>query len=196
MDERLWFAVQVTPNHEVAVDTLLGCKGYERFLPTHMVNRKWADRIKTLQQPMFPGYIFCHCQQAAVTPILRTSGVIRIVNFGGKPCSVPEAEIEGLRRVVQSKKQTYAVPFVAVGNMVQVKDGPLAGIVGIITKLKNRDRLTLSVESIMRSVAIEVDAWEVASISPCSATGLIACAAKHGPTPEAGEPFDRRELSI
>jgi transcription antitermination factor NusG len=171
MDERLlWFAVQVTPNHEVAVDTLLGCKGYERFLPTHMVNRKWSDRIKTLQQPMFPGYIFCRSQRAAVAPILRTSGVIRLVNCGGKLCSVSESEIEGLRQVVQSKKETYVVPFLAVGRRVQVKDGPLAGIVGIITKLKNRDRLVLSVELIMRSVAVEVDTWEVA-ISLCSATG-------------------------
>lgn len=180
MDETLlWFAVQVVPHHERAVDALLGCKEYERFLPTHTVKRNWSDRVKTLQQPLFPGYIFCRCRQAAVTSILRTSGVIRILSFGGRPCSVPDSEIEDLRQVIHSKKQTYAVPFLSVGCKVQMKAGPLVGIVGIVTKFKKRDRLVLSVESVMRGVAIEVDAWEVADVAPTSSATLNTCAAQH-----------------
>ena len=178
MDETLlWFAVQVVPQHEIVVDRLLACKEYERFLPMHTVKRTWSDRVKIFQQPLFPGYIFCRCRQAAVTPILRTSGVIRIVSFGGRPCSVPDSEIEDIRQVIESKKQTYAVPFLAVGRKVQMRTGPLAGIVGIVTKFKKRDRLVLSVESIMRGVAIEVDAWEVADVAPPSCAALKACAA-------------------
>ena len=178
MDEMLlWFAIQVVPHHEIAVDASLGYKGYERFFPTCMVQRNWSDRVKTLEQPLFPGYIFCRFRQAAITPILRTSGVIRIVGFGGRLCPVPDCEIEDLRQVVQSKKQTYAVPFLAVGRKVQMKAGPLAGIVGIITKFKNRDRLVLSVESIMRGVAIDVDAWEVEAVASMSRAELKACAA-------------------
>ena len=173
----LWFAVQVVPHHERPVDALLGCKGYERFLPTHIVRRNWSDRVKTLQQPLFPGYIFCRCRQAAVTSILRTSGVIRIVSFGGRPCSVADAEIEGLRQVIRSNKQTYPVPFLAVGRKVQMKAGPLMGIVGIITQFKNRNRLVLCVESIMRGVAIEVDASEVADVAPTSCATLNPWAA-------------------
>jgi transcription antitermination factor NusG len=173
MDEMLlWFAVQVVPNHEMAVDTSLGYKGYDRFLPTCMVKRKWSDRIKTREQPLFPGYIFCRFRQAAITPILCTFGVIRIVGFGGRPCPVPDSEIADLRQLVQSKRQSYAVPFLAVGRKVQMKTGPLAGIAGIIIKFKNRDRLVLSVESIMRGVAVEVDAWELEAVAPMSCAGL------------------------
>jgi len=178
MEEKcLWFAVQVVPHHEIVVDRLLSCKGYECFLPMCTVKRAWSDRLKTLQQPLFPGYIFCRSRQTTVTPILRTSGVIRIVSFGGTPCAVPDSEIEDLRQVIQSQRQAYPVPFLAIGRKVQMKTGPLTGIVGIVTKFKKRDRLVLSVESIMRGVAIEVDAWEVADVTPPSSAALKACAA-------------------
>lgn len=174
-DHRLisWFALQVTPRHEISVDTLLNCKGYERFLPLCTVRRNWSDRVKTLEQPLFPGYLFCRIPQMALGPILRTPGVIRIIGFGGKPCPVPDYEIEQLQQVMHCSRNNCCVPFLAVGQRVKIKTGPLAGIVGLIIKLKNRHCLVLSVESIMKSVAVDIEACELTSVATVSEQQIL-----------------------
>jgi transcription antitermination factor NusG len=102
-------------------------------------------------------------------PILRTPGVIRIISFGGKPCPVPDYEIKQLQQAVHCRRNKCCVPFLAVGQQVEIKTGPLTGIVGLITKLKNRHCLILSVESIMKSVAVDIEACELASVATISA---------------------------
>jgi transcription antitermination factor NusG len=161
-----WFAVQVTPRHEMTVNTLLSYKGYEQFLPLCTVRRNWSDRVKTLEQPLFPGYLFCRSPHSTLGSILRTPGVIRIISFGGQPYPVPDDEIGDLQQAVQCGRKKYCVPYLAIGQRVEIKAGPLTGIVGIITKFKNRDRLVLSVASIMKAVAIDIEACEVASVGP------------------------------
>lgn len=174
-DHRLssWFALQVIPRHEINVDTLLSCKGYECFLPLCTVRRNWSDRVKTLEQPLFPGYLFCRIPQMVLGPILRTPGVIRIISFGGRPCSVPDYEIKQLQQAVCCRRSKCCVPFLAVGQQVEIKTGPLTGVVGLITKLKNRHCLVLSVESIMKSVAVDIEACELASVATISEQQIL-----------------------
>ncbi|PYV81621.1 MAG: hypothetical protein DMG05_29645, partial [Acidobacteria bacterium] len=54
-----WFALVVRSQHEKMVASVLHSKGYEEFLPLYTVKRRWSDRIKQLELPLFPGYVFC-----------------------------------------------------------------------------------------------------------------------------------------
>ena len=157
-----WFALQVVPKHEKSVDRILECKGYDHFLPTYYVRRKWSDRVKVVEEPLFPGYVFCKSQKNLMEIIRGFPGIIRIVAFGGKPHPVPDKEIEALQQIVRGKREYSAFPYLNAGQKVQVMSGPLAGISGTIMQFKNRDRLVISLDVIMKSVSVEIDQSEVA----------------------------------
>jgi transcription antitermination factor NusG len=97
--------------------------------------------------------------------IIRGSpGIIRIVAFGGRPHPVPDQEIEALQQIVRGKREYSASSYLSVGQKVQVISGPLTGISGIITQFKNRDRLVISLDVIMKSVSVEIDESEVTGL--------------------------------
>ncbi len=156
-DMPFWSAVQVLPQHEKKVAVMLGYKGYEHFLPIYNITRKWSDRIKIIERPLFPGYVFCRIQGTQLRPILATSGVTRIVSFGGKPCPVSDEEIGDLQRVVRYASNAGPVPHLQVGQKVEVIEGPLAGVVGTLALIKNRHRLVISIDLILRSISIDID---------------------------------------
>jgi transcription antitermination factor NusG len=101
-------------------------------------------------------------------------GMIRIVAFGGIPHPIPDREIEALQQIVGGNREYSAVSYLSVGQKVQVISGPLTGITGIVTQFKNRDRLVISLDVIMKSVSVEIALLEVA---------LVQAAADHGNKP-------------
>ena len=159
-----WFALQVVPRHEKSVDKILEYRGYTHFLPTHRVRRRWSDRVRVVEEPLFPGYVFCRSQRNLMEIIRSSPGIIRIVAFGGRPHPISDKEIEALQQIVRGTREYSAVPYLSVGQKVQVISGPLTGISGTITQFKNRDRLVISLEVIMKSVSVEIDQSEVALV--------------------------------
>jgi len=160
-DRLQWFAVQVVPQHECKVSMQLHYKGHEEFLPTLPIRRQWSDRSKVTKQPLFPGYVFCRIRRAEFGVILTTPGVYRIVSFGGHAQPIGEEEIISLQRAVDSGRDICAVPFFSPGQKVHVTSGPLSGLTGVVARLKNRDRLVISVELLLRSVAVEIANSEI-----------------------------------
>src|SRR5579871_3841636 len=86
------------------------------------------------------------------------AGICGIVNIAGQAAVIPEAEIEDVRRMVESFLHAEPHPFLKCGDRVRIKAGPLAGIEGILVRKKNQMRLVLSVELLAKSVAVEIDA--------------------------------------
>src|SRR5215471_17879374 len=86
--ERGWFAVQVRPRYEKATARALRNKGYEEFLPLYTSPRRWTDRLKHIELPLFPGYVFCRFDLQVVPRIVTTAGVVRIVGMGNTPAFV------------------------------------------------------------------------------------------------------------
>jgi transcription antitermination factor NusG len=158
-----WFAVQVVSRAEKQVATLLQQKGYELFLPTYKAVRKWSDRVKTLELPLFPGYVFCRLAGTVSGLVLSTPGVMRIVSFGGRPAQIPNYEIDQIQRVIASGLNSMHCNYPRIGQKVRIKSGPLAGICGILMCIKNQRLLVLSIEKIMKAVAVDVGVCEVVS---------------------------------
>src|ERR1700734_3286808 len=89
-----WFALQVRTRNEAGVAEQLSGRGYERFLPHYKVRKRWSDRIKEVDSPLFPGYLFCRFDPQDRLPILKTPGVMQIVGFKNGPVAVDESEIQ------------------------------------------------------------------------------------------------------
>ncbi len=152
-----WYALHVRSRHEKAVQSQLEAKQQEAFLPLCTVRNKWADRWKTVSLPLFPGYVFCRFDPAARHAVLATSGVIDVVRSGSEPAVIENSEIEAIQLVVKSGVAAEPYPQLVQGQRVMVTDGPLKGVMGTLTSVRNTIRLVMSVELLRRSVLLEID---------------------------------------
>lgn len=170
-----WFALQVVPQHERTVSSLLQYKGYELFSPTYPDRSQWADRKKIVQRPLFPGYVFCRQNESAVGLIRTTPGVIRIVCFGGQPAFVPDSEIEAISRALGSElRVTPYGSCLKVGQLVEVIAGPLRGISGRLVTIRRNARLILSIELTMQAISVEIDPCDVRVVGSMGAQTATA----------------------
>jgi transcription antitermination factor NusG len=157
-----WYALHVHARKESFIASQLEGQGIECFLPTYKSVRKWSDRVKEVQQPLFPSYLFCRFDYLDRRPVVMTSGVLQIVGQGKNGIPVPDVEIESLQNAVASGVPNQPWPYIEVGQRVQVTYGNLRGIEGILINFKGSHRVVLSVSLLQRSVALEVDlAWLV-----------------------------------
>src|SRR5436190_14761882 len=112
-----WFALRVRANFEQLIAASLSNKGYEQLLPLYSTRRQWSDRIKELQKPLFPGYLFCRFDPENRLPILKTPGVTGIVGIGKTPLPVEAHEVENVRRIVESGLDSLPWPFLKAGQL-------------------------------------------------------------------------------
>jgi transcription antitermination factor NusG len=180
-----WFAVRTAAGREKSVASQLQSKGYETFLPLYRSKRQWCDRVKELELALFPGYLFGRFDFNQRLPILITPGVQMIVGTGKLPTPVGDAEMEALRRVIESGTPAEPHDYLSAGQRVRIRAGALAGLEGILVEAKNSWRMILSVDLLRRSVAVEVDR---AVLAPASA-GL-------GPAPRAFPPGPARPSPV
>lgn len=152
-----WFAIRVKSNRENVTATALRGKGLEEFAPTCRARNRWSDRVKELDVPLFPGYIFCRFDPQHRLPVITTPGIVSIVGLGKTPEPVEDSEIARIQSIVSSGALTYPWPFLQSGQKVTIVHGPLTGVDGLLVSLKNEYRLVVSITLLQRSVAVEVD---------------------------------------
>jgi transcription antitermination factor NusG len=158
-----WFALQVKPRHEKTVAEGLRQKGLEDFYPRYMALRRWSDRVKQMEMPLFPRYVFCRFDRRQSLMALKTPGVVSILGIGKAPLPVADAEISALKAIVQSHLPAQPWPFLRIGQPVRLEYGPLAGLEGILLDFKDRCRVVVSVTLLQRSVAVEIErCWTAA----------------------------------
>ena len=139
--EQPWYALRVKARREKLVAASLGNRGYVAFLPQYTSTRRWSDRIRELEQPLFPGYLFCRFEYNHRLPILATPGVMNVVGLGRLPHPVDDSEMAALQSIVKSGLLLQPWPFLKVGQRVTIQDGLLRNIESIVTSLRDRHQL-------------------------------------------------------
>jgi transcription antitermination factor NusG len=152
-----WFALRVKSRCEKIVSIVLRQKGFDEFLPTYRSRRRWSDRLKTVELPLFPGYVFCRIDPQYRLPLLVTPGVLYFVGIGKIPLPIANDEIAAIQRAVRSGLRTEPWPFLDVGRRVMLEDGPLAGLEGSLIEVRKEHRIVVSITLLKRSIAVEVE---------------------------------------
>ncbi len=152
-----WFALKVRTHSELLVDQVLSAKRFHAFVPTYLECRKYSDRIKKVEAPLFDGYVFCRLDPGQPLEVLETNGVEYIVGHGKKPCPIDDAEIAALQQLIRSHCRATPWPYLQPGHKVEVQFGALSGMKGVLLQEKGAARLVISVEMLHRSVAVEID---------------------------------------
>ena len=159
-----WYAIRVKSRCERAVSESLRGKGFEEFLPMCWSRRRWSDRVKMVQLPLFAGYLFCQFDLPERVPILATPGVVLIVGCGKTPLPIPSTEVEAIRLAVNSGQPIHPWPRLEVGRSVRIEGGSLRGVEGVLLRYKGTSHLVLGVQLLQRAVAVEVpESW----VMPC-----------------------------
>ncbi len=163
-EEPHWYVAHTSANHEKRVTQQLLERSVENFLPLYDSVRRWKDRRMKLQVPLFPGYVFVRLPLRERLKVLQVPGVARLISFNGQPAALPDKEIEALRTGLAAQLRTEPHPYLTVGRRVRVKSGPLEGVEGILIRKKNACRVVLSLDLIMKSASVEVDASDLERI--------------------------------
>lgn len=163
-EDSAWWALYTRHQHEKAVANVLSAKGFEVFLPLYESIRRWKDRRKVLDLPLFPCYVFVRGGLNRRLQVVSTPGVQMILTHGEHVAVIPENEIQVIRRSVEGSFRVEPYPFLRCGDQVRVIRGSLQGVEGILVRKKNQFRLVLSVEMLAKSIAVEIDAMDVESV--------------------------------
>ena len=156
-----WVAVYTVARHEKVVARQLEERRIETFLPLCRSLHRWKDRKKEVELALFPSYVFVRIDPGKKLPVLQVPSVVSIVTFNGELAVLPEAEINALRNGLENHLCAEPCPYLKVGKRVRVVRGPMAGAEGILSRKKDRYRFVISVDVLMRSVALEVDASDL-----------------------------------
>jgi transcription antitermination factor NusG len=189
-----WFVLFVRTNQEKITASRLDHLQIKHFLPCFRSLRQWKDRRVTLEVPLFPGYVFVHLQHAERMRVLTLPNVLYFVGAGSSPAVVTDEEIAWIGRGLQSGN---AVPHECLheGERVVITSGALAGLKGILVRRMNNTRVVVSLDSIGRGFAVEVDIESVRVLEnrPLVTDGRSPL--KFPAQPSQDEPIDTQRIS-
>lgn len=156
-----WFAVYTTPRHEKAVARQFQVRQVETFLPLYRSLHRWKNGCRvSVEQPLFPNYVFVSVERRDYPRVLQTPGVLSIVGSRREPSPLPVSEIESLRAGLPLR-DFEPHPYLVVGERVRIHSGALAGLVGVLVRKKNSLRVVLTLNLIMQSISVEIGIDEI-----------------------------------
>ena len=152
-----WFALRVKSRFEKAVALAARKKGFEELLPLYLSDHQRSDRSKSVELPLFPGYVFCRLDAEQRVPLLTIPGVLHLVGFGKIPAPIDEAEIAVIQNATRSGLRVKSWPFVEAGQRIRLGSGPLQGIEGFLIQDQEQRRLAVNLPVLRRAIAVEIE---------------------------------------
>jgi transcription antitermination factor NusG len=161
---RKWLAVYTRPRWEKKVNQLLEEKGVERYCPLNKVRRKWSDRIKVVEEPLFKSYVFVKVNDDDRTEVRMTPGVINFVYWQGKPAIIKEKEINAIKRFLDEYENVEVRPIeIKINQRVKINAGPMMEQEGKILYIKNKT-VTVAIDSLGYILIATIDKRKLISI--------------------------------
>ena len=150
-----WFAIYTKPRWEKKVYALLQEKGIESYCPLNKVQRKWSDRIKIVEEPLFKSYVFVRVCEEEKTPVRTLSGVVNFVYWQGKPAVIKDREITSIRKFMNEYENVeVSSATIKPESAVIVQQGVLMGKKGTVKRVLNR-----KVEVLIESIGFRLTAY-------------------------------------
>ena len=161
-----WLAIYTRPRWEKKVNQLLTEKGFESYCPLNKVRRKWSDRIKVVEEPLFKSYVFVKVEEDQRTEVRMTTGAINFVYWNGKPAVIKEKEISSIRRFLNEHEYVEARPMdVKLNQRVRIINGTLMDKEGKVLELRHKTA-KIAIESLGYILVAYIDRTKLTSALP------------------------------
>jgi transcription antitermination factor NusG len=161
-----WYALHTRPRHEKIVSQRLCERGVTTFLPLLTEVRRWSDRKKSVQLPLFGGYVFAKfaANRNERLRVLRVDGVLELIGSRGEGSPIPDEEIDAVRTLVEKNLSWSSYPYLTIGQRVRIRSGALDGVEGILVARNGDSTLVISVNAIQRSLAVRVEGYQLEAL--------------------------------
>lgn len=160
MSEGPWHVLHVNANHEKKVAQHLTVRSLEHYLPLYNERSRWSDRVVMLERPLFVGYIFVRCSPQTRLSVISTPGVIRLLD-DLMSCTVSSEEIDLIREGLASGCLLRPYFELPVGTSVRVRTGVFAGAEGVVTAIRQRCKVVMTLSAVSQCFSLEVDRDDV-----------------------------------
>ncbi|MBN8687145.1 MAG: UpxY family transcription antiterminator [Chitinophagales bacterium] len=161
-----WLAIYTRPRWEKKVNLLLKEKGFESYCPLNKVKRKWSDRIKVVEEPLFKSYVFVKLSDADRTEVRMTPGAINFVYWNSKPAVIREKEINAIRRFLDEYKNVEArATVVKVNQRVRITNGSFMDQEGKVLELRHKTA-RIAIDSLGYILIAHIDRTKLTSALP------------------------------
>jgi transcription antitermination factor NusG len=138
---------------------------FEFYLPMQQVDRKWSDRIKRIEIPLFSNYIFVKTAPTVNTSLLNIPGTLKFVSFGGKPAHLPDNEIEKIRLIEANRMAIEKVPYYTMGDKVRIVKGVFNGMEGVMVRKIKETRMVIKVPLLKQAISFEISEGDLEKIT-------------------------------
>jgi transcription antitermination factor NusG len=163
--QKKWYAVYTRPRWEKKVHALFQEKGMVSYCPLNKVHKKWSDRLKLVEEPLFKSYVFVHLSPDEQLQARMVSGVLNFVYWNGKPAVIKEKEIETIRKFLNEYENVEARPVTFMPNQaVIVQRGLLMNQQGRIRRLKN-NKVEVLIESLGYTLVASLEKSNIIPVS-------------------------------
>ena len=152
-----WIVVRSKPRSEKIAYAQLKEKEIEAYLPLLKERRKWSDRKKWVEFPLFSSYLFAKIEIKNSIFVLQTNGVSSLVKFGEEIAIVRDDVVNAIKLAIDGGYQLTPAEYFIAGNAVEVIEGPMRGVKGIVAQLKGKDRLVIKIDAIQQALSIDID---------------------------------------
>jgi transcription antitermination factor NusG len=161
-----WYALHTRARHEKMVAQRLADWGVDTFLPMVTEVRRWSDRKKLVQLPLFGCYMFARFapNRTERLRVLQIDGVLRLVGARGEGSPIPDTQVDAVRILVESALPCSSHPFLKIGQRVRVRSGALDGLEGILVSRNGDNTLVISVDALQRSLSVRVEGYAVEAV--------------------------------
>lgn len=161
-----WYAVQTRARHEKRVADRFREQGLPIFLPLVSEIRRWSDRKKLVELPLFGCYVFVQvaASREERLRVCCVDGVLRIVGGKGEGSPIPNEQIEAVRTITSQQLAWSEHPFLKIGQRVRIKSGALNGVEGILVARDGDRTLVVSVDAIQRSLSVRIEGYDVEAV--------------------------------
>lgn len=162
-----WYALYVHSRAEKKVYARLVEMKYEAYLPLVVTMKKWSDRMKKVEEPLFKSYLFVRADERKYYEVVGIPGVTKFVSFEKKPVVVPENQIIAIKKYcddfVESESEVNENEL-HEGQLVRITSGPMTGLTGRLAAINNKKRLIVFIESVGRYLPINISRTKVEAV--------------------------------
>lgn len=165
--EKFWYAIYVRSKGEKKVLVELEYLGIESYLPLVTRIKQWSDRKKKIEEPLFRSYVFVHIAESQFYTVRNVPGVIKYISFEGKPAIIPDQQIEAIHYFLNEQDDHECVDAEKLeeGQLVQIKHGSMAGLIGRMIHYKNRYRLLIHIEAVGQVLSLDIPRAKVEPVA-------------------------------
>jgi transcription antitermination factor NusG len=161
-----WYVLYTRPRFEKQICREIQFLNYESYLPLRIITRRWSDRVKKIEEPLFYSYVFTKTDIRYRVDLLQIPGVVRFVSTEGKPATIPVNEIDRIRLIESQGRNIQNESYYQEGDKVRVKHGVFAGMEGILLRKINRQpRFVLRLPLLQQAISVEISIDDLVKIN-------------------------------